>query len=112
MLGKIVCGSGFEIIVFQSELCSTVSLVGVLSGLHYNRSSVIHNAITEAMEGLLLLSFFGETKIQLPESLVKISGEPELLFPNVQDKIARFRRRFQSCKQTIKDGKLGKTPQF
>ena len=72
MIGKIVCESGFEDIVFQSELCSTGSLGGVLSGSHYKNSWVIHNAIIEAMERLLLLRFFGETKIRLPESLVKV----------------------------------------
>ena len=76
--------------MFQSELCSTGSLGGVLSGSHYNRSWVIHNAVTEAMERLLLLRFFGETKIQTPESLVKISADPELFSPNTQDESAEF----------------------
>ena len=75
MIRKIVCGSGFEDLVFQSELYSTGSLGGVLSETHYKRSWVIHNAITEAMERLLLLRFFGETKIQPLESLVKISAD-------------------------------------
>ena len=83
-----------------------------LSGSHYNRSWVIHNAITEAMERLLLLRFFGETKIQLLESLVKISADPESFSPNVQDKSAEFHLSFESFKQTIRDGKLVKTSQF
>ena len=55
---------------------------------------MIHNAVTEAMERLLLLRFFGETMIQLPESLVKISADPELFFPNIEDKSAEFHRSF------------------
>ena len=51
---------------------------------------MIHNAVTEAMERLLLLRFFGETKIQTPESLVKISADPELFSPNIQDESAEF----------------------
>ena len=112
MIGKIVCGSGFEDIVFQFEVCSTESLGGVLSGSHYNRSWVIHNAITEAIERLLLLGFFGETKIQPPESSGKISADPELFSTNIQDESAEFHRSFESLRQTIRDGKLGKTPQF
>ena len=73
---------------------------------------MIHNAITEAMEQLLLLRFFGETKIELQESLVKISADNELFSPNIQDESAEFHRSFESFKQTIKDGKLGKTPKF
>ena len=112
MIGKIVCGSGFEDIVFQSKLCSTGGLGGVLHGPHYNCSRVIHNAIKEEMERLLLLRFIRETKIQLPKSLVKISADPELFSPNIQDESTEFHRSFESFKQTITDGKLGKTPQF
>ena len=83
MIRKIVCGSGFEDLVFQSELYSTGSLGGVLSGPHYNRSWVIHNAITEAMERLLPLRFFGETKMQPLECLVKISEDRKLFSRNI-----------------------------
>ena len=73
---------------------------------------MIHNTITEAMERLLLLIFFGETKIQSLECLVKISAEPEFFSPNIQDESAEFHRSFESFKQTIRDAKPGKTPQF
>ena len=32
VLGKLVCGSGFEDVVFQRGICSSGSLNGVLSG--------------------------------------------------------------------------------
>ena len=112
MIGKIGCGLGFKDIVFQSELCSTGSLGDVLSGLHYSCSWVIHNAVTEAMERLLLLRLFRETKLQPPESLVKISAELELFSPNIQDVSAEVHCSVESFKQAIRDGKLGKTPQF
>ena len=72
----------------------------------------MHNAITEAMERLLALRFFEETKIQPLESLVKISEDRKLFSHNIQDESAEFNRRFESFKQTIRGGKLGKTPQF
>ena len=43
---------------------------------------------------------------------MKISGDPELFSPNIQDESAEFHRSFESFKQTIRDGKLGKMPQF
>ena len=107
----MVSSSGFEDIVFQSKLCSAGSFGSVLCGSHYNRSWVIHNAITEAVEPLLL-RFFGETKIQLPESLVKISADPELFSPNIQDESAEFHYSSELFKQTVRDVKLGKTQQF
>lgn len=98
--------------MFRSELCCTGSFGGVLSGSHYNCSCVIDDTITEAMEQLLLLRFFGETKIQLPESLVKISADPQLFSPNIQDEITEFQRSFGLFKQKIRDGKLEKMPSF
>ena len=112
MIEKIVSGAGFEDKVFQSELSSTGSLAGFLSGSHYNHSLVIHNAITQPIERFLLLRFFGETKIQLPESLVKISADPQLFSPNIQDEITEFQRSFGLFKQKIWDGKLEKMPSF
>ena len=64
------------------------------------------------MERLLLLRFFGETKIQSLECLVKISADPELFSPNIQDESAEFHRSFESFKQKIRDGKPGNTSQF
>ena len=64
------------------------------------------------MERLLPLRFFGETKIQPLESLVKISEDWKLFSRNIQDESVEFNRRFESFKQTIRGGKLGTTPQF
>ena len=56
-IGGIVAESGFEDIVYQSDICSSGSLLGVLSGSHYNRSWIVHNAVSEALERLLLSCF-------------------------------------------------------
>ena len=109
MIEKILYGSGFENTMSQPKLCSTG---GILCRSHYNRSWVIHNAITQAMERLLLPRFFGETKVQLPESSVKISADLDVFSSNIQDKSAEFHRSFGSFKQAIRDGKLKQTPQF
>ena len=36
-----------------------------MKGSHYNRAWLVHNTVTEAMERLLMLRFFGELKIHL-----------------------------------------------
>ena len=42
VIGKLIAGSGFEDVVFQSGVCSTGSLNGVLPGSHYNRAWIVH----------------------------------------------------------------------
>ena len=42
LTGKLVAGSGFEDAIFQTEVCSSGSLNGVLSGSHYNRCWTVH----------------------------------------------------------------------
>ena len=37
LIGKLVAGSAFENAIFQSEVCSSGNLNGVLSGSHYNK---------------------------------------------------------------------------
>ena len=78
IIGKIVAGSGFDDIAFQSDLCSSGSLNGVLCGSHYNRSWIIHNTVSEALEGMLFLRFFGEQYCGLPAGLVEICADPDL----------------------------------
>jgi len=78
VIGRFVCDSGFENILFQSELCTSGSLNGVLCGSHYNRSWVVHNAVSEALERLLLFRFLGENNYQIPINLVEASADPDL----------------------------------
>ena len=71
------------------------------------------NAIGEAIAQILLVTFFGESKIQLPKCLLKTSADPDLIPPNIKDKkTAEFHLSFESFSQTIRDGNLGKTPQY
>ena len=75
-MGSIVRGSGFEDIVFQSGLCTSGSLQGVLAGSHYNRGWTVHNAMSEALERLLMSRFLNEKNPVVPESLVNLSADP------------------------------------
>lgn len=57
ILGTIVCGSDFEDVVYQANICSTGSLNGVLAGSHYNRCWTVHSNFAEALERLLFKRF-------------------------------------------------------
>ena len=50
VLGLLVQSSGFEEIVYQTNLCTSGSLNGVLSGGHYNRAWRVHEIIYESFE--------------------------------------------------------------
>ena len=112
MVGKFVSGSGFEDVAFQSELCSSGSLNGVLSGSHYNRSWIIHDAVSEALERLLLLRFFGETRYQIPEKLVQACADPDLYQQSNEVQYPEFFHAYQTFRQSVREGKIGKPPQF
>lgn len=58
-LGTFTSNSGFKDIVYQAALCTSGSLLGILKRSHYNRAWLVHNTVSEAMERLLMLRFFG-----------------------------------------------------
>ena len=53
-IGKFVSGSGFEDIVYQAGLCTSGTIKGVLAGKHLNRSWLVHEAFSEAMDRLFI----------------------------------------------------------
>ena len=57
VLRKLITGSGFEDIIYQSGICSVGSLNGVLAGSHYNRCWIVYGHLSEALERLLLQRF-------------------------------------------------------
>ena len=63
VLGKLVKGSGFEDIVFQSNLSSSGSLNGVINGSHYNRCWSVHEHFAEALEILLYERYLTESSL-------------------------------------------------
>lgn len=56
----LVESSGFEDVVFQSGICSSGSLNGVINGTQYNRAWFVHSVFSEALERLLLTRFLAE----------------------------------------------------
>ena len=115
VLGKVISGSGFEDVIFQSGLCSSGSLKGVVSGSHYNRCWTVHSHLGEVLERLLFEKFL-TTINEIPkvfeerprcrdvkeyfEALVEDEGVHELL-----DQYMKF-------EEDVRSGIHGKTSQF
>ena len=111
VIGKLVTGSGFEDVIFQSGVCTSGSLQGVLAGSHYNRAWVVHSAFYEALERLLFKRFIEQHQIQISE---KLTQTDDMNF-NMQDIInseSGLFSRYLEFKETVRCGALGKTPQF
>eukprot|EP00112_Aurelia_sp_Birch-Aquarium-sp1_P005855 Seg1662.2 transcript_id=Seg1662.2/GoldUCD/mRNA.D3Y31 product="hypothetical protein" protein_id=Seg1662.2/GoldUCD/D3Y31 len=115
VLGNIVCGSGFEDIVFQANICSTGSLNGVLAGSHYNRCWTVHSNFAEALERLLFRRF------------LSVRGAPDVMketmgFSSVSaEEIERLQKdaeviklldEYGDFKESVRSGNHGMTPQF
>ena len=98
LTGKpIVAGSGFEDVIFQTKVCSSGSLNGVLSGSHYNRCWTVNSAFAEALERLLLERFLTECDVFIPETFAQIAQEPDS--PTIDDVCVAFIRKYEEFKQ-------------
>ena len=85
--------------VFLSGVCISGSLQGVLSGSHYNRGWTVHNAVSEALERLLLQRFLYDENI---DSSSVDSSESMLNFIAI----------YQRFQENIRNGRKKKTAQF
>ena len=116
MLGMLVQGSGFVEIIFQSGLSTSGSLNGILAGSHYNRCWKIHGHFAEALERLLLQRFLGDNDCSLNiiisgnQILDAASGNVDSLLKSTSAK--ELDSKFEQFKETIREGKLGKTAKF
>eukprot|EP00794_Sanderia_malayensis_P014842 gene14842-biopygen11931 len=111
VLGKIVCGSGIEDVIFQADVCSSGSLNGVLSGSHYNRAWTVHGAMSEALERLLFERYCVQTGTNIPEVYNKIANDSDYYEDTIFSN-DRFLVKYEEFKEEIRDGKHGITPQF
>ena len=96
--------------LFQSDLCSSGSLKGVLCDLHYNRLWIIHNTVSEALERMLFLRFIREQHCGLPYGLAEICADPDSCASSTETQYYEFSCKFEAFRQSVKEGKLGKTP--
>ena len=115
VLGNIVCGSGFEDIVFQANICSTGSLNGVLAGSHYNRCWTVHSTFAEALERLLFKRFSSihglPDVVKEAKSCSSVSGEEiERLLSDAE--VIKLLEEYGDFKESVRKGNHGMTPQF
>ena len=115
VLGMLVKGSGFEDIVFQSNLSSSGSLNGVLSGSHYNRCWKVHKHFAEALERCFFLRFLEESSSSINyTSYDRLSdacdGNDSSLTSDPD--ICNTVHSFMEFKEKARDGRLGLTPQY
>ena len=100
VIGNIVAGSGIEDIVFQSDLSSSGSLNGILCGSHYNRSWIIHNTVSEALERMLFLRFIGEQHRGLPDGLAQICADPDLYTSSTETQYHEFACKYEAFRHS------------
>ena len=103
-------GSGFQDVIFESDLCRMGSLEGVLAGSHYNRAWVIHEAFSEALERLFLRRFLFGEKPNIPVALrdFKILELDEPSSNSLNGLISKY----MTYRQEVSNGRIGKTAQF
>ena len=116
VLGLFVQGSGFEEIIFQSGMCNSGTLNGILTGSHYNRCWKIHEHFAEALEHLLMKRFLMENDISL-DSMVSntdvfsaASGNMSSLAYN--SVLTDLFKDYEDFKEKVRGGFFGITPQF
>jgi hypothetical protein len=108
-----VAGSGFEDIVFQSGVCTSGSLQGVLAGSHYNRGWTVHNAFSEALERLLLQRFMYEKSATIPDSFYELIDLDTVKLQSLaNDASIAFTVEYERYRSSVRQGSAGKTAQF
>eukprot|EP00794_Sanderia_malayensis_P020723 gene20723-biopygen17105 len=110
-LGKIVCGSGIEDVIFQADVCFSGSLNGILSGSRYKRAWTVHGAMSEALERLLFERYCVQMGTNIPEVYNEIANDREC-YEDIIFSDDRFVMKYEEFKEEIRDGRHGITSQF
>jgi hypothetical protein len=115
-LGKMMTGSGFEDILIESGLCASGSINQVMSGKHYNRAMRVHQRMLDALERLMLETFFEKKSVEFnAQDLIDLASNPSNEFVlKAQENACNIQvcRQFNEYKEEIRCGLHGKTAQF
>ena len=87
-------------------------MIGVLCSSHHNRSWIIHNTVSEALEPILFLRLIGEQHCGLPDGLAEICTDPDFYTSSTETRDHDFARKYGAFRQSGKEGKIGKTTKF
>ena len=61
---------------------------------------------------MLFLRFIGGQHCGLPDGLAQICADPDLYTSSTETQYHEFACKYEAFRQSVKEGKLGKTPQF
>lgn len=119
MIGKKMNGSGFSDIILEAGLISGGSIQGVISGKHFERSMNCHKSVAESLERQLMVKFNSvsdiilsdETKTAIDHMAKCPSSENLTNLQKCQD-FCNYIKEYEKFRNGVKEGTLGKTPQF
>ena len=112
VLGTLVRDSGFEDVIFSSNICSSGSLQGVLARSRYNRAWFVHEIFAEVLERLLLTRFLVEEKPYIPGSVRHGDFQPERFDKKSLKSLESPGAFFTKYTKYRSDVRIGKTAQF
>ena len=112
VLGTLVRDSGFEDVIFSSNIRSSGSLQCVLAGSHYNRAWFVHEIFAEALEQPLLTRFLVEEKPYIPAFVRHGDFQQERLDKKSLESLDAFFAKLTKYGSDVSNGKIGKTAEF
>ena len=77
----------------------------MLSGSHYDRSWIVHNSISEALERILLSSFLRKAET-VPLLLSLLSADPEMLSSGLINESISFAESYERFHDEARNGVL------
>ena len=96
-IGKFEKGSGFEEITYQTDLCTSGNIGGVLSGNQYNRCRMVDEILNEALEHLFLKEYLPDIR---PSFLSREEGSPHNIEYSLQEN--KFMQQYRAKGKGIK----------
>ena len=112
IIGKVVQGSGFEDIVYQTGLCTSGDINGIIAGKHCNRCWFVNESFAEALDRLFC-ECCGISCLSDLISLIKgIENEDDCEELVSQEAFQRYEKEYERRRNECLQGKFGKTVQF
>ena len=124
MIGKRMESKGFSDILIESNLISSGSLHGVLSGKSYSRATRCHKVLYEALHRLLLTVFTSteegkhhldelhERKVDILDDFLKTPSKESQQSLMDDDLVKSFVENYSAFCDSVRAGSIGKTGQF
>ena len=120
-LGKMMTGSGFEDILIESGVCASGSIAKVMSGKHYNRATLVHQMMNDAVERMIINKLCNTSYICSSSETVCFApllvlaenpSESSLTEVFSCDECVKMVHDYNRYKDGVREGLLGKTASF